>query len=516
MIRSSLYVSPQAVRHTQRSATRRFIEDSMKRLFDILAALLGLIFLLPFFAWIAIVIKRDSPGPIFYWGPRMGRNGKPFKILKFRTMYETERSYAGPRVTAKGDDRITRVGHWLRDTKVNELPQLWNVLTGEMSLVGPRPEDVKIAHEWSEENRKEILSVRPGITSPASVIYHDEETLMSSENVMEDYFEDILPDKMRLDMLYVRNRSFGADIDIIFWTFVVLLPRWTSSGIPDGHFFSGPVSRLFNRHVAWLVLDFFAALAAAHITAWEWLVTSNSTSDFWQLAFLSFAIAWLFNALNGLFGLNRIYWSKAYVEDALGLVLTSAATLTIILTLGYVRTYETWIPYPYLPAQQIFTAGILSAIGFIFLRYRLRLLSGISGLWMRSRRASLVSSERVIIVGSGEGSEIANWLLRRSLFAPAFSIAGQIADDELSAQGMRLSGCVVLGGMRDLPDLIEKHEIDVVVMAIPQASDVVHRRIERMCREKNVRLVLLSDLIDKLGQQITRPSHRKSTNRNFD
>lgn len=516
MIRSSLYLSVQSIRRTQRSAFRRFIEDALKRLFDIMAALLGLILLLPFFAWIAIVIKRDSPGPVFYWGPRMGCKGKPFKILKFRTMYETARSYAGPRVTAKGDDRITRVGQWLRDTKVNELPQLWNVLVGEMSLVGPRPEDIKIAEEWPEENRKEILSVRPGITSPASVLYHDEETLMNSENVMEDYFEDILPDKMRLDMLYVRNRSFGADIDIIFWTFVVLLPRWTSSGIPDGHFFSGPVSRLFNRYVAWFVLDFFAALAASLITAWEWRITGGGMFDFWQLAFLSFAITWFFNVLNGVFGLNRIYWSKAYVEDALGLVLTSTATLIIVLALGYLRVYEKWIPYPNLPAQMIFTIGIISSIGFIILRYRLRLLSGISSLWMRSRRKSLVSSERVLIVGSGEGSEIANWLLKRSIFAPAFSIAGQIADDDLSAQGMRLSGCLVLGGMRDLPNVITKHEIDVVVMAIPHANDAVHHHIERVCGEKNVRLVLLSDLIDKLGQQITRPTHRKATNLYFD
>ncbi len=516
MIRTSPYINPQTIRRTERSAMRRLVEDSAKRLFDIVASLIGLILLSPFFLWIGLLIKRDSPGPVFYWGPRMGRNGKPFKILKFRTMYETPKSYAGPRVTAKGDDRITKLGHWLRDTKINELPQLWNVLIGEMSLVGPRPEDVSIAAEWPEETRKEILSVRPGITSPASVLYHDEETLINSDNVMEDYFEDIMPDKMRLDLLYVRNRSFGSDIDIIFWTFVVLLPRLTSTAIPDGYFFAGPISRLFNRYVVWFALDYVASLSAGLLVAWEWNITGGGPSDFWQIALFAFVMTWIFNVLNGIFGLNRIYWSKAYVEDAIGLVFTSFITIMLILFMGYLNTFAKWVPYPQLPPQLVFTAGIISAFGFLALRYRLRLLAGISALWMRWRRVSLVSGERVLIVGAGEGSEIANWLLKRSIFAPAFSVVGLVADDELNAMGMRLSGCVVLGGMRDLPNLIEKHEIDVVVMAIPHASEEIQQRIARVCNTKKVRLVLLSDLLEKLNQQITRPVHRKASSVNFD
>ena len=126
----------------------------IKRVFDFTAALIGLILLSPFFVLISIFIKRDSPGPVFYWGPRIGRDGMVFKMLKFRTMYETPKSYSGPRVTAKDDDRITRFGKWLRDTKLNELPQLWNVLIGEMSLVGPRPEDPSISKTWPRQLRR--------------------------------------------------------------------------------------------------------------------------------------------------------------------------------------------------------------------------------------------------------------------------------------------------------------------------------------------------------------------------
>jgi lipopolysaccharide/colanic/teichoic acid biosynthesis glycosyltransferase len=197
----------------------------LKRVFDIFVSAMGLLLLSPFFVLFAILIKYDSPGPVFFRGPRLGKNGKIFNILKFRTMYERPESYQGFRITARGDDRITRLGKWLRDTKINELPQLWNVLIGEMSLVGPRPEDPKLAEVWPAEVRAEILSVRPGITSPASISYHDEEKLLSQDNLMGDYVENILPDKLRLDRLYVRHYSFLTDLDAIFWTGIVLLPR---------------------------------------------------------------------------------------------------------------------------------------------------------------------------------------------------------------------------------------------------------------------------------------------------
>src|SRR5574341_1928576 len=146
--------------------------------FDLCAAFLGLLILFPVFGLLAFLIKRESPGPVFYRGPRMGRDGKVFGMLKFRTMYERPASYEGPPVTAQDDGRITPLGKWLRDTKLNELPQLWNVLIGEMSLVGPRPEDPEVAATWPEAARREILSMRPGITSPASGLYRDEEKML--------------------------------------------------------------------------------------------------------------------------------------------------------------------------------------------------------------------------------------------------------------------------------------------------------------------------------------------------
>src|SRR5258706_16430552 len=139
------------------------VNDFFKRAFDVFTSLLGIVLLSPFLTAIAILIKRESPGPVIYGGTRAGKGNRPFRIWKFRTMYEVPDSYYGPAVTATGDKRITPLGHWLRDTKINELPQLWNVLIGEMSFVGPRPEDWKIAQDWPEEAQGEILSVRPAI-----------------------------------------------------------------------------------------------------------------------------------------------------------------------------------------------------------------------------------------------------------------------------------------------------------------------------------------------------------------
>ena len=200
-----LFERTEKISNPTRTSPRRLVASFLKRLSDILISIIVLFLLSPVFLYIALRIKKDSPGPVLFRGDRMGRYGKPFKILKFRTMREDDQSHNGAPVTAQDDTRITPFGKYLRDTKLNELPQFWNMLKGEMSLVGPRPEDLKIAQGWPEEVKAEVLSVRPGITSPASVIYRDEEKLLQGTGFMDDYLKTILPDKIRLDQLYVRN-----------------------------------------------------------------------------------------------------------------------------------------------------------------------------------------------------------------------------------------------------------------------------------------------------------------------
>jgi lipopolysaccharide/colanic/teichoic acid biosynthesis glycosyltransferase len=195
-----------------------------KRLFDILLSIVGLVVLLPLISVIALLIRLDSQGTAFYQGERMGRFGKPFKMLKFRTMV-VNADKMGASSTANDDPRITRVGCLLRKYKLDELPQLINVLKGEMSFVGPRPEVQRFVDLFTEEE-KAILTVRPGITDWASLWDSDEGTILAgSTDPDKDYMEKIRPEKIRLQLKYVRERSLWNDLVILLQTIRAVVVR---------------------------------------------------------------------------------------------------------------------------------------------------------------------------------------------------------------------------------------------------------------------------------------------------
>jgi lipopolysaccharide/colanic/teichoic acid biosynthesis glycosyltransferase len=188
----------------------------LKRAFDFIASAIGLVVLSPVLLLLALLIKLTSPGPVFHRGTRVGRYGKPFPLYKFRSMV-VNAAQMGPAVTVTDDPRITPVGRLLRRTKLDELPQLINVLRGDMSLVGPRPEDPKYVALYTDEQRR-VLEVRPGITSPASVAYRSEETLLSGEDWERAYVERILPAKLATDLEYTSHASLWTDVKLIVQT----------------------------------------------------------------------------------------------------------------------------------------------------------------------------------------------------------------------------------------------------------------------------------------------------------
>lgn len=194
----------------------------VKRIFDIIVALVGLIILAPILVMIAILIKLDSPSPIFFKGERVGQHGKVFHILKFRSMVP-DASQKGADITCKDDPRITRIGGFLRRTKLDELPSLINVLRGEMSLVGPRPEALAWVERYTPQQRA-VLTVKPGITGLAQIKYRNEETLLSGDNLKAEYLQ-IMNDKLNIDLGYLENRSFISDLCILMETVAVLLRR---------------------------------------------------------------------------------------------------------------------------------------------------------------------------------------------------------------------------------------------------------------------------------------------------
>jgi lipopolysaccharide/colanic/teichoic acid biosynthesis glycosyltransferase len=189
----------------------------MNRAFDLPVALLGLVVTAPVVLAAAVAVKLDSPGSAFYAGPRVGRAGRPFRIHKLRTM----RAGEGPAITAGDDPRITRVGRFLRRTKIDELPQLFNVVKGEMSLVGPRPEDPDYVALYTPEQRR-LLSVRPGITGPAALAFADEETILRGGDGEKRYLEQVMPRKLALELSYLEGASFASDVGILVRTAMLI------------------------------------------------------------------------------------------------------------------------------------------------------------------------------------------------------------------------------------------------------------------------------------------------------
>lgn len=193
-----------------------------KRAFDIVFSLIGLLILSPVLALTGICVRLSSRGPALFRQERTGRYGKPFTIYKFRTMVL---NHGGSSVSVKGESRITRLGSVLRKLKIDELPELWNILIGDMSFVGPRPDMPEYASRLQGEQRK-ILSVRPGITSPASLKYAREEEILSTVSDPLKHFDEVIwPDKMEMNLRYVRSRTFIGDLILIIRT-VLGIRNW--------------------------------------------------------------------------------------------------------------------------------------------------------------------------------------------------------------------------------------------------------------------------------------------------
>ncbi|MGD1046305.1 MAG: sugar transferase [Bacteroidota bacterium] len=193
----------------------------IKRLFDIFFSCLGLLIAFPFLLLAALLIKFDSPGPVLFKQVRVGKDYRLFTIYKLRTMINNI-EHTKMQLAVPSDSRITPVGRFLRRTKIDELPQLINVLFGDMSFVGPRPEDPRYSALYNEEQKK-IFDVRPGITSPASLYYRDEASLLGDQNWEEKYTKEIMPEKISIDMKYFENNTFWNDCGIIYKTIISVI-----------------------------------------------------------------------------------------------------------------------------------------------------------------------------------------------------------------------------------------------------------------------------------------------------
>lgn len=468
-----------------------------KRLVDILGSGFGLILFSPLFLYIAIRIRRESPGSVYYRGERVGLKGKNFKILKFRTMYENPQNHNGLPLTVKNDERVTPFGAWLRATKLNELPNFWNVLVGEMSLVGPRPEDPAFIEEWPEDVKIEVLSVRPGMTSPASVIFRDEENMLGGSSVLDDYLKSILPEKLRLDQLYVRHYNFFGDLDVIFMTMVMLIPGLRTKKVKEGVLFEGPLVRFGRAYVSWFVVDTIIAFLAISIATLLWRIQTPLDVGFGRMLLLAAGLAFIIGLTNTLFGLKNISWRYASPTHVFDIAISTALALVLFGLLSFPLLSIK------LPINLLINIGLLSFAGFVAVRYRERLLTGLASRWIRWRGQSSLIGERVLIVGAGDAGQLAIWLMEKSNLYSAFSIVG-LVDDDYRKLEKNINGYPVLGTTREIPEIVANKSIGLILFAITRVSSKERDRILTTCKELPVRLVLIPDLLKVVSDYLTK------------
>jgi len=476
------------------------ISSFIKRGLDLFVSIIGIILLFPIFILISIGIKRDTPGPVIYRGIRVGRKGKLFRILKFRTMVENEEAHNGNNITAQDDPRITRFGRFLRDTKLNELPQLVNVLKGEMSLVGPRPEDPTFLKHYSQEQR-EVLSVRPGVTSLASVLYADEENMLHAEDVTETYLHSIMPQKLRLDLLYIRNRSFLLDLDIIFRSIFVFFPRFRHATLSAEDIVQGPF-RFMRFLASWFALDALIALMAIALAGFIWRTAGPLDVGLGPSILAAFLMTFVFTGMNWATGVQRIHWKYATASDAVGLIISVFASTFLL------HVINVLFILPSYPSEMLLMAGLLALIGFLSLRYRRQLLTGLQVRLSRIRTLGQAARERVLVVGAGEAGQLTLWLLQNSPSARAFYVVG-VVDDDLNKLGSLVHRVPVLGLCERIPQLVEEHDVGMILFAIHSIHWQRRNEILEICWSTSARTVVAPDILTFMRKG-TDPSDRRT------
>ncbi len=414
-----------------------------KRVFDIVVSATALLVFAPLLLVIAVLIALDSKGPVFFRQRRIGQHGHPFSILKFRTMV-VNAAAVGPRLTQKRDPRITHLGQLLRWLKLDELPQLINVLRGDMSLVGPRPEDPYFVARYTPEQR-EVLRVRPGIVGPSQIRGRDE-LEMYPEDVTdpeEYYVERILPEKLAIDLEYVRSCTLRGDLRLIAGAIAV-----TVFGAFKVKFF-----RVKREAMALLAADAVASVVvycAAYGVKFDWDV---KWADVPYLAVVTGAILLVRPPVFVYFGLYQNIVQYLGTKEFLAIVRAVTVGSVVVAALTFMAGFGSH-------SRAVFLVdwGLLILVLFgmrVALKSRLE-----------SRRSvSPEPSKRVLIVGADDtGSQLVRTLSERGV--PYHPVG--FLDDDRTKHGAIIHGIQVFGAVSDLPVVSALYSIDMVVVLFPQ------------------------------------------------
>jgi FlaA1/EpsC-like NDP-sugar epimerase/lipopolysaccharide/colanic/teichoic acid biosynthesis glycosyltransferase len=453
-----------------------------KRLFDIIFSFLGLLLLSPLFLVISILIKLESSGPIFFSHQRVGRNFKPFKLYKFRTMVK-DAQIKGPQITVGDDPRITRIGKFLRKTKLDEFPQLWNVLKGDMSLVGPRPEVEKYVNLYKKDY-EEILKLRPGITDIASFIYSDEEEgLKNKKDPEEFYIHVLLPEKIKLAKEYTKKASLEYDLKLILITILKLL-------YPQ-KLINKTINMLTPYRKSAVIITQIIFLILSNYLAFYIRFDGNIPPQEIQLFFeyipllLGLRIIFLF-----IFSLDKGLWRYVSIKDLINI----GSSISI-------STFFFFLVVRYLFGEKAYPRSIYAIDWFLSIFF----LSGIRLFRRLNEEIGFRKPEkkRVIVIGAGSGAELLLRDVERSPNYP-YEIIGFI-DDDPNKKGLKIRGIPILGTRKELDRIIEREEPDEFLIAIPSLSPTGLENIVKDLRQYGLPIKKLPGLWNILyGREISK------------
>ena len=469
----------------------------MKRTFDICMAALGLVLTAPLLAIISVLVKLDSQGPVIFRQVRVGQGFRPFAIQKFRTMVVDAPSTGLP-LTVGHDSRITRIGRILRKCKLDELPQLLNVLAGDMSFVGPRPEVPRYVERLRSEF-SEVLTVRPGITDLASLRYIDEASILAySSNPEEEYQLKVLPEKLRLAKFYIRHMSLRLDLAIIIQTLLHIAripavvfthPELKAAVDPP---LASPWTSLSSFIMRWrkpiiVVLDVSLIILANYLAfalRYDGSIPGSELITFEQTVLALVAIRGVAFAL---FGLNEGLWRYTSIWDLQNIV-GGVLTSTVVFY-GWVHWVMGISGYP----RSIFAIDAILLIGLL------------AGVRLPSRvlrdKPIFQKKRKVLVVGAGDSGERVVREMKTRVEFNCQPIG--FVDDHVGLLNQRIHGVRVLGTVQDLPKIVERLKPEVVVVAEPNAAPEFLRDLVIKLEPYNISIKTLPAKEELLADQST-------------
>ena len=455
----------------------------MKRLFDIIFSIIGLILIFPVLLVCAILIKLNSKGPIFFKQIRIGRGGKPFKILKFRTMIRNAES-TGPKITTKNDDRITSIGNILRWLKIDEIPQLINVLVGDMSFVGPRPEVPEIVKFYTEKQR-EVLKVKPGIIGANQILARNETDLYPDgiEDTEAYYIKHILPEKINIDLHYVKKSSFLYDMKLLLGGIIQII-----IGAAQAHVFKEAKIPAFLLPIDMILicLSYFFAYALRY----DWNIQHT---DF-RIFGITLPIVLLSRI--SIFLTYKVYrhiWKYVSINDLITIIkasiLSSLIYIVLIFFLGLGSV-----------SRSVFLIDLILILVFIAgIRISLRILTQRISIRERFEHINTIR-KNIVIIGAGDVGEMALRELERNV-KYRYTMVGFI-DDDPQKFGKMIHGVKVLGTVKDISTLAKPYRIDEAFLAISRLSSDTIKSILKQCDEAGIKCRIVPAVVDSLNGKI--------------